>query len=128
MESLMVGWTFLNNNAGALGLLIVVLPLAWSAWEYMRLKRRDLRQERFKTYHELIKLLVERESSDTPKMLDRQIAIVYELKNFKEYFPVSLRILKGLREEWKEYGPKDKRERLLAEIDESISHIGRKTK
>jgi hypothetical protein len=128
METLSAVWKFLNDNAGALGLLVVVLPLGWSVWEYLRLKRRDLRQETFQTYHNLIKLLVERENQDVPKMLDRQTAIVFELRNFKEYYPVSLRILSGLREDWKDYGPPEKRSRLLAEIDETISFIKLRTK
>jgi hypothetical protein len=59
--------------------------------------------------------------------LDRQIAVVFELRNFKEYFPVTLRILKGLRNDWQDYGPESKRNRLLQEIDESIKFIEPKT-
>ncbi len=123
MRAIEVIWTWLNNYAGALGVLFVVLPLAWSAWAYLSLKRRELREHRFQTYHKLIQQLVEREDPNLPMKLDRQIAVVFELRNFKEYFPVSLRILKGVREDWQDYGPKSKRDRLLHEIDESIKFI-----
>jgi len=67
---------------------------------------------------------VEREEADKPKMLDRQLAVVFELRRFPEYFEPSLRILIGLREGWSEsYGPADKRNRLLEEMDTTIEHI-----
>ncbi len=121
-------WTWLNDNAGALGVLFVVLPLAWSAWAYLSLKRRELREHRFQTYHKLIQQLVEREDPNLPMKLDRQIAVVFELRNFKEYFPVTPRILKGLREDWQDHGPESKRNRLLQEIEESIKFIEPKTR
>jgi len=117
-------WQWLNNNAGALGLIFVVVPLMWSVWQYLRFKRQELRAERFKTYHDLIKQLVEREEADKPKMLDRQLAVVFELRRFPEYFEPSLRIIKGLREGWsKDYGPVEKRSRLMEEMDATIKHI-----
>ncbi|MNG37384.1 hypothetical protein D3C84_1247180 [compost metagenome] len=58
--------------------------------------------------------------------LDRQIAVVFELRNFKEYFPVTLRIFKGLKESWAEYGPEEKRERLHEELDLAITYIEKK--
>ena len=122
-------WTWLRDNAGILSLIFVVIPLTFSAWRYLRLKRQELRAERFRTYHELIKQLVEREESDKPKMLDRQLAVVFELHRFPEYFEPSLRILRGLRENWSEsYGPEDKRSRLLEEMDTTIVHIDKKSK
>lgn len=59
-------------------------------------------------------------------MLDRQIAIVFELRDFKAYYPVSLRILKGLKEAWADYGSEDQRKRLLEELDLAIGHISKK--
>jgi hypothetical protein len=66
----------------------------------MDAKRKDLRQKRFENYHDLIRRLVEGEHPDRRVMLDRQVAVVYELRNYKEYGDVTLRILHGLRETW----------------------------
>ena len=71
-------------------------------------------------------MLAGRQRIDQPMRLDRQIAVIFELRNFKEYFPVTLRILRGLKESWADYGPKEKRNRLHEELDESISYIERK--
>jgi hypothetical protein len=123
MDIVAAVWKWLNDNAGVIGVLFVVLPLAWSAWEYLRLKRREIQQHRFQTYHKLIQQLVEREDPNHPLKLDRQIAVVFELRNFKEYFPVTLRILKGLREDWEEHSAGDPHNRLVHEIDLSIAFI-----
>ena len=120
-------WHWVNNNAGALGLIFVVIPIAWSAWRYLWIKRQELLADRFKTYHGLIKELVEPESSDKQMMLDRQIAIVFELRRFHEYFEPSLSILKGNRELWGQNPDMaTKVKRLMDEMDESISYIERK--
>lgn len=95
--------------------------------QYVAQKRQELRSAKFETYHKLIKQLVEREDKDQPMMLDRQLAVVFELRRFNEYHEPSLRILKGLRDSWKDnYEPKDKRNRLIDEMDATISHIERK--
>ncbi|MBM4132536.1 MAG: hypothetical protein FJ245_02105 [Nitrospira sp.] len=119
-------WKWLNDNAGALSIVLVIIPLAWSAYTYFSIKKADQKERRFLAYHRLIKQLVEREDPNQPMRLDRQIAVIFELRNFKEYFPVTLRILRGLKESWVDYGPEGKRNRLHAELDESISYIERK--
>ena len=121
-------WQWMNDNAGALGLIFIVIPLAWTIWQYLRLKRQELRAERFKTYHELVKQLVEQEEKGKPLMLDRQLAVVFELRRFPEYFEPSLRIIKGLRQGWSENdGSEDKKNRLLEEMDTTIKHIDKKS-
>lgn len=120
-------WQWLNDNASPLGLIFVVIPLVWSVWQYLSMKRQELRMERFRIYHDLIKQLVEREEADKPKMLDRQMAIFFEMRRFPEYFEPSLRIVEGLRDGWADnYGPEDKRNRLMAEMDATIEHIRKK--
>ncbi|MBB3063293.1 hypothetical protein [Microbulbifer rhizosphaerae] len=119
-------WSWLGKNKDQLALLIAVVPIAWAAIQYLWAKKQEIKHRQFETYHGLIKSLVQREDPSQPMMLDRQIAIIFELRNYKSYFPVSLRILKGLKESWTEYGPEEKRSRLQAELDESIKYIERK--
>jgi hypothetical protein len=119
-------WEWIGKNSSQLGILFAVIPIVWAAVQYLWAQRNELKHRRFETYHELIKSLVQREEPNQPMMLDRQIAIIFELRNFKEYYPVSLRILRGLKESWSDYGSEDKRYRLQAELDESISYISKK--
>ena len=128
MEAVMVMWKWLNDNSGALGVVLVLIPLTWAIFSYLSVKKQELKERRFQVYHKLIQNLVEREDPELPMKLDRQIAIIFELRNFKEYFPVTLRILNGLKESWQEYGPEKKRGRLYAELDFAIKHIEKSSK
>jgi len=115
-------WAWLNSNAGALGLLAAGVPLLWAGWQYLSQKRQELRVAEFEAYHRLIKELVGGDNEST--MVDRQIAVVFELRRFKKYFEVSLRILRGLRENWgRRPDPEGRLTRLLKELDISIGYI-----
>jgi hypothetical protein len=121
-------WRWLNDNAGSLSLILGILTIGWAVWRYLALKRQELRSERFTVYHTLIKQLVEQEEKDRPKMLDRQLAVVFELQRFPEYYEPSLRILKGLRELWGKVGQaNDIQNRLLDEMDATIGKIEKKS-
>jgi len=105
----------------ALVVLVAAIPIVWQAWQYFDQKRLELKDRRFNTYHDLIRRLVE---SDTPQQslrLDRQIAVVYELRNFPEYKEVTLRILDGLRKDWSELESTPRR--LLDEIDLALAYL-----
>ena|SRR5690554_2748945 len=116
-------WTWLGENKDQIAIIAAIIPIVWASVQYLWAKKQEIRHRQFETYHSLIKFLVQREDPNQPMMLDRQIAIIFELRNYKSYFPVSLRILKGLKESWSDYGPKDKRSRLHDELDESIRYI-----
>jgi hypothetical protein len=58
-------------------------------------------------------------------MLDRQIAIVFEFRNFPDYFDLSKRIITDLKEQWKKL---DGNERLITEMEFALKHIVLKTK
>jgi len=119
-------WSWLVDNAAALGIVLGAVPIVWAVIQFILIRRAEAKRVRFETYHSLIKQLVERENPDQPMRLDRQIAVIYELQNFKHYFPVSLRILKGLRTDWANYGPAEKRARLMEELDLAIAYIQKK--
>ena len=70
-------------------------------------------------FHKLIKELVEPSPESKTMKLDRQVAIVFELQNYKRYYPVILRILRGLKISW----DKPEFKRLLDEIDITIKYI-----
>ncbi len=121
---------WLNTNAVILGIVmtifLAIIPAAWSFIRYLSLKSKELRFERFKIYHQLVRELVEPEAEGRGMMLDRQIAIVFELRNFPEYHEVTLRMLEGLKRSWDTGHPKFKR--LLDEMDLTIGYIRAKVK
>jgi len=117
---------WINTNSGWLGVLIALIPVMWGSLQYLSLKRSEIRQKEFENFHSLIRSLVERDDPNVPLKLDRQIATIFELRNYKPYFDVSLRILTGLKEDWAEYGPTQKRSRLMEEIDATIAYMQKK--
>lgn len=126
-------WNWLVRNGSAVGVVVAVTallatltPIVWAVVQYILIRRAENNRLRFTTFHHLIKQLVERETPDQPMRIDRQIAVIYELRSFKSYYPVTLRILKGLRTDWEHHEPVQKWKRLHEEIDLAIEHISPK--
>lgn len=107
-----------------IGILIVVIPALWSFISYLILKNKELRHERFKIYHELIRELVQPDTPGQPMSMDRQIAVVFELRNFEEYYEVTLRMLEGLKKAWAD----PQFDRLTKEIVHTIAYIAENSK
>lgn len=109
---------FLENWEKFLGIVIAYLSLIRPIYKYFQDKRKKDRNKRFENYHRLIDELVGGQPGKQV-MLDRQIAIIYELRHFKEYFPVTLRILTGLRNTtWQSTD-----QRLIDEIILTVEYI-----
>ncbi len=106
---------------GIVGIVLAYFAVLLPIYKYLQEKRLEERDKRFLNYHNLIDELVGGPGK-TP-MLDRQIATVYELRNFKEYYPVSLRILAGLKQTWADRGDSNKNKRVLDEINLTELHI-----
>ena len=105
----------LNKYSNVITILSVFAAGLWAVLKF----REYLKDKRFKTYHQLIDELVnEQRYPDRVIKLDRQIAIVYELRNYPGYFSVSRRILVGLRKDW---GETDNR--IIEEIDLTLEFI-----
>ncbi len=101
----------------ALGLVSFI----WAIYQYLDARRREQNLKEFENYHKLIKELVQPDSENSPMYVDRQAAIIYELRHFKRYFPFSLRTLKGLKDKWGEVD--NQYPRLLDELDLTINFL-----
>lgn len=75
----------------------------------------------FEVYHKLVKELVEPPSENGAMYVDRQAAIIYEMRNFKRYYPYTLRMLEGLHQKWSSVP--DQFPRLIDELRLTIEHI-----
>ena len=103
-----------------LGILISFFGVIVPLYKFITEKNLSQRDLRFKTYHLLIKQLVEPEDGKDGIMLDRQVATCFELRNFPEYFEITKRILTDLKAQW-EKDPLNKR--IITEIDYTIKYI-----
>lgn len=106
----------LNTYSGTVTIILTVFGGVWAIFKF----REYLKDKRFKTYHELIDELVnETRNPDRVIKLDRQIVIIFELKNFSSYFPVTKRILTDLKDQWKN------QPRAIKEIDITLDFISK---
>ena len=107
-------------SADKMTIVVTGLGLMASGIFHFWCKIKELKHQRFLAYHGLIDDLVD---SGEPKA-DRQIAIIFELRNFKDYHEVTIRTLEGLKIFW---GKSEKlttevKRQLLAEIDHTIKY------
>jgi hypothetical protein len=110
----------LENLGVIIGVIVSYIALILPIIKYLQDKRREEKNKRFENYHKLIKELVDaNENGENPK-IDRQIAVAFELRNFKEYYPVTKRILEGLKNLWCE---KQNASRLIDEINLTLNYI-----
>jgi hypothetical protein len=116
----MLKW--LSENAVALGMLGAACGFLWSAIQVVLERRRDLHFKEFEAYHRLIKELVAPDPDSGSTWIDRQAAVVFELRNFPRYYEYTLRMLSGLKEKWSSDAT-FKWPGLIAEIDLTLSHI-----
>lgn len=97
--------------AAAGGALWVVLQYAWA-------QSRQRENREFKTYHKLVHELVHGDAQGNV-YIDRQVAIIFELRHFPKYYPVTRRILTGCKQSWQ--ATPQYKDRLGTEIDITIA-------
>ncbi|WBH16873.1 hypothetical protein [Sphingomonas radiodurans] len=69
----------------------VVLPLsalAWSAWQYVAIRKREEARHRFERFFKLLDLI----GSDDQVSLHSKVGAIYELRNYSEYSEVIVRV------------------------------------
>lgn len=80
--------TFFSSNQGGITVIFVIIGGLWQCWRYIK-------EWNFQNYHKLIKELNQSDTEGEDIKLYRQVAVVYELRNYPRYFSVSTRILQG---------------------------------
>lgn len=103
-----------------LSLVVSFLTFGWTIYKYNDTKKREQDLKEFDNYHKLIKELVQPDDSKS-MYVDRQTAIIYELRHFKRYYDFSYRTLIGLREKWGKVP--DQYPRLIEELNLSIDFL-----
>jgi len=112
-------WLSSGLTAGAVGAAIAFVV---SIFQFLAVRKQESHQREFDKYHWLIERLVEPDEKGKV-FLDKQIAVVFELRHFPRYYECTERILSGLRTHWnrpEEYS------RLLSEIDFTLQYIREK--
>src|SRR5262245_60977795 len=111
----------LHDYGPALSALAALAVFLWSVVQFFLVRRRDSENRDFEAYHRLIKELVQPDADTAEIFMDRQAAVVFELRHFPKYYPISLRTLRHLRDSWKR--PDGARTRILEEIELTIQFL-----
>lgn len=91
--------TFIKAHNGELALVIALLVASSGLIHYVSVRRAEERGRQYDRYHKLLQDLNVDVDGEAP-YVDRQVAAIYELRNFPEYWPVSLRILERSLPRW----------------------------
>ncbi|HEY7937453.1 MAG TPA: hypothetical protein VID26_10040 [Candidatus Limnocylindrales bacterium] len=120
--------SWINQNAQAISIyvavVVAVVPALWAFALNLRLRNKALQHERFNIYHDLVRQLVQPDAPGGAMSIDRQIAVVFELRNFPEYYELTMRMLEGLRATW----TNPNSARLTQEIGFTIDYIAANSK
>lgn len=120
MESLRSLWHYvLEHPLEVVGLIVAYYSFFLPIRHYLNQRKLEEEDKRFNNYHRLIKEMVQG-GGPGETYLDRQIAVVFELRNYKEYYPVTERILLGLCQTWANCDV-----RILNEINLTLAFIAR---
>lgn len=116
-------WETLRQNQFIIPIVVAVvaalsplLTFALSIYRNAQDRRDIIRQRQYEQYHKLIGDL----ASNARGFVDSQIAIAFELRYFRRYRKVTIRIFEGLIELW---GKEEKAKRLIKEMQTTIKAL-----
>ena len=109
------------NYTVLIGITASSITFIWTVYQYIDTKKREQNLKEFENYHKLIRELVQPEAKGEGLYVDRQTSIMYELRHFKRYYPISHRTLIGLREKWEKVP--NQFPRLLDELNRTIDFL-----
>ncbi len=112
------------NITWLVGIIGTLVPFVWTVYQYVDSKKREQNLKEFEQFHKLIKELVQPGDQNTLMYIDRQAAIIYELRHFNRYYEFSLRTLEGLRKKW----PENEYPRLIEELDLGVEFFKKQLK
>jgi hypothetical protein len=113
---------WLSSNTAALSIFGAAVAFIWSTTQQISQRRAEAREREFQAFHKLVKDLVEPEPEIKILYVDRQAAVIFELRHFPRYYEFTQRMLQALRREWKD----ETWLRVAQEIDLTLDYIRRK--
>lgn len=120
MENLLKLFEIYSIQLSALGASSIFI---FGVYKFLVERKETHYWKEFDTYHRLIKELVEPQAG-LALYIDRQTAILFELRFYKRYYSHSLRMLKGLRQKWG--AEPNQFPRIIEELDLTIEYINKK--
>jgi hypothetical protein len=115
---------FIIQNKEVIGIIISFFAIVVPLFIFLINKKKQKKQINFNRFHkDLIKGL---SNQDGRVGLDQQVAIIFELRNFPEYYPASRRILVEFNNNWKKRQESEpKLKRLIAEAEKTMNYMNK---
>ncbi|MCK3851533.1 hypothetical protein [Pseudomonas sp. W2Jun17] len=117
-------WEWISANNGSLALFLSLMTAGSAIYHYLSIKKSEERDRRFANYHKLVEDL-----NSTGSNVDKQLVIIFELRNFPEYYPATIRLLNRSLEKWqlmKSMATSINPHSLIDEAKLTLSFISRK--
>ena len=115
---------FFKSYGSQISAVGAAISFIFAAYKFQSERKAAHYWKEFEVYHKLMKELVEPPSDSKGLYIDRQAAILFEMRNFKRYYPLTFRTLKGLEEKWQ--AVPNQFPRILQELDLTIKYIEKK--
>ena len=113
---------WLSSNTAALSIFGAAVAFIWSTAQQITQRKAEAREREFQNFHKLVRELVSPDSESGATWIDRQAAVVFELRHFARYYEFTERMLTGLKKGWADM-PNPALPRLIQEIDLTLQHI-----
>ena len=116
----LVGW--LSSHGAALGIVGAAVAFMVSTGQQIAQRRVEAAERQFQAFHKIVERLVSPERTDGLVYVDRQAAVVFELRHFPRYYDFTERMLVRLKRKWVA-DPQPHADVLIEEIDLTLRHI-----
>lgn len=81
------------QNKEFIGIVIAILTVFIPLWTLLITKSKEQKQLNFERFHKSVMTGISNVDSGHPIGLDAQVALLFELRNYSEYYPVISRLL-----------------------------------
>jgi hypothetical protein len=85
-------FVWLSSHTTTLGILGATIAFIWSVVQFIDQRRGESNERQFEAYHKLIKELVAPDSESGVMWIQRQAAVVFELRHFPRYYESKLEL------------------------------------
>ncbi len=116
----LIAW--FSSNTAALSILGAAIAFIWSTTQQMVQRRAEAAERQFQAFHKIVEKVVSPERTDGRVYIDRQAAVVFELRHFPRYYDFTERMLVRLKKKWAA-DPAPHSHVLIEEIDLTLRHI-----
>ncbi len=116
----LVAW--LSSNTATLSIFGAAAAFIWSTTQQIVQRRTESDERQFQAFHKIVENVVLPERNEGLVYIDRQAAVIFELRHFPRYYDFTERMLLRLKNKWVA-DPAPHSDVLLEELDLTLAHI-----